>query len=68
MGLHEYECPACGGAMEFNPGTQKLKCPFCDSEFDVKDYVANHKSSSTGESADTYETNGGSQDNTPMFI
>jgi DNA-directed RNA polymerase subunit RPC12/RpoP len=68
MALHEYECPACGGAMEFNPGTQKLKCPFCDSEFDVKDYVANHNSNSTGESADTYETNGGSDDATPMYI
>jgi DNA-directed RNA polymerase subunit RPC12/RpoP len=68
MALHEYECPACGGAMEFNPGTQKLKCPFCDSEFDVKDYVANHNSGSTGESADNYETNGGSDDSTPMYI
>ncbi|RKM54633.1 hypothetical protein D6853_12390 [Butyrivibrio sp. X503] len=52
MALQEYECPACGGAMEFNPHTQKLKCPFCDSEFDVKDYVANHNSSSQGEVAD----------------
>ena len=37
MSLQEYECPACGGAMEFNPTTQKLKCLYCDSEFDVKD-------------------------------
>ena len=66
MALHEYECPACGGAMEFNPGTQKLKCPFCDSEFDVKDYVANHNSNSTGESAENYQT--GNSDNTPMYI
>jgi DNA-directed RNA polymerase subunit RPC12/RpoP len=52
MALQEYECPACGGAMEFNPHTQKLKCPFCDSEFDVKDYVANHNSQSAGTLAD----------------
>jgi DNA-directed RNA polymerase subunit RPC12/RpoP len=56
MALHEYECPACGGAMEFNPKTQKLKCPFCDSEFDVKDYQANQNSNSTGESAENYTT------------
>ena len=67
MALHEYECPACGGAMEFNPKTQKIKCPFCDSEFDVKDYVANHNSNSSGESAENYTTDS-SQDGTPMFI
>ena len=31
----EYKCPNCGGSMEFDSGTQKMKCPFCDSEFDV---------------------------------
>ncbi len=67
MALHEYECPACGGAMEFNPGTQKLKCPFCDSEFDVRDYVANHNSNSTGQSAENFQTDS-SDDNTPMYI
>ena len=32
----EYKCPNCGGALEFNSATQKMKCPFCDSEFDVE--------------------------------
>ena len=67
MALHEYECPACGGAMEFNPKTQKIKCPYCDSEFDVHDYVANHNSESTGESAENYVTDS-SPDDTPMYI
>lgn len=31
----EYKCPACGGKLEFNSNSQKMKCPFCDSEFDV---------------------------------
>ena len=68
MALHEYECPACGGAMEFNPTTQKLKCPFCDSEFDVKDYVANHNSNSTGTPEESTASADNSQDSTPMFI
>ena len=53
--------------MEFNPHTQKIKCPYCDSEFDVKDYVANHNSNSTGESAENYNTDSGNDD-TPMYI
>ena len=35
--LLEYECPACGGGLEFDPLLQKVKCPYCESEFDVAD-------------------------------
>ena len=31
----EYKCPACGGALQFDSGTQNLKCPYCDTEFAV---------------------------------
>ena len=31
----EYECPCCGGAVEFDSTLQKMKCPYCDTEFDV---------------------------------
>lgn len=34
----EYKCPACGGAMEFDSSTQKMKCPYCDTEVDVNEY------------------------------
>ena len=40
MGLTEYECPACGGAMEFNAKSQMLFCPFCDTKIKVTDYKA----------------------------
>ncbi len=40
MGLTEYECPACGGAMEFNAKDQMLSCPFCDTKIRVEDYKA----------------------------
>lgn len=34
--LLEYKCPCCGGAIEFNTEVQKMKCPYCDTEFDVE--------------------------------
>lgn len=39
--LIEYKCPCCGGAIEFNSTLQKMKCPYCDTEFEmeaVKEY------------------------------
>lgn len=33
--LLEYKCPCCGGAIEFNSSTQNMKCPYCDTEFEV---------------------------------
>ena len=33
--LLEYKCPACGGALSFDSGVQKMKCPYCDTEFEV---------------------------------
>ena len=34
--LQEYKCPCCGGALEFNSSVQKMKCPFCDTEFEME--------------------------------
>ena len=34
--LLEYKCPACGGALSFDASLQKLKCPYCDTEFEVE--------------------------------
>lgn len=36
MALLEYKCPNCGGAIQFNPGTQEMVCPYCDSVMDVE--------------------------------
>ncbi len=33
--IQQYKCPSCGGALEFDSDSQKLKCPFCDSDFDI---------------------------------
>ena len=32
----EYKCPCCGGAIEFDSSLQKMKCPYCDTEFEVE--------------------------------
>ncbi|MDD6341355.1 MAG: hypothetical protein PUA50_03425 [Eubacteriales bacterium] len=34
--LLEYKCPCCGGAISFDSELQKLKCPYCDTEFEVE--------------------------------
>ena len=31
----DYKCPHCGGKLEFQPGTEQLQCPYCDSVVDV---------------------------------
>ena len=35
MALLDYKCPNCGGAIQFDPGTQEMVCPFCDSVMNV---------------------------------
>lgn len=34
--LLEYKCPCCGGAISFDTSLQKLKCPYCDTEFEAE--------------------------------
>ena len=48
--LIEYKCPSCGGVLQFDSATQKLKCPYCDSTFDV----------------DAFKTDDGTQASTPV--
>ncbi len=34
--LQEYKCPCCGGAIAFDSSAQKMKCPYCDTEFEME--------------------------------
>ena len=34
-GILEYKCPCCGGAITFDSRVQKMKCPYCDTEFEM---------------------------------
>lgn len=33
--LQQFKCPNCGGFVEFNSTSQKMQCPYCETEFDV---------------------------------
>ena len=33
--LIQYKCPCCGGRIEFDSSLQRVKCLYCDMEFDV---------------------------------
>ena len=32
----EYKCLACGGAIGFDSNIQKMKCPYCDTEYEME--------------------------------
>ncbi len=34
--LQEYKCPCCGGGIAFDSRAQKMKCPYCDTEFEME--------------------------------
>ena len=59
-----YLCPACGGTLEFDSKTQKMKCPFCDTEVDIADLEDKHSSTKDA----TSYTEEDSQDNLAYYI
>ena len=38
--LQEYKCPCCDGTISFDADSQKLKCPYCGTEFDIETIVS----------------------------
>ena len=54
--LNEYKCPACGGAMEFDSETQKMKCPYCDTELDVSAFADSEDKSEAGSKSVSWES------------
>ncbi len=39
-----YKCPSCGGTLEFDSNSQKMKCPYCDTEIEVEELSKIHES------------------------
>ena len=38
--LQEFKCPCCDGAIEFDSRLQKMKCPYCGTDFEIADLQA----------------------------
>ena len=57
----EYKCPCCGGYLEFNAVSQKLKCPYCESIFEITDFADETKDTNEKEKP-KQDTNGWSAD------
>ena len=34
-GQDQYQCPSCGAALEFAPGTAGMTCPYCQARLDI---------------------------------
>ena len=60
--LQEYKCPCCGGAIAFDSTIQKMKCPYCDTEFEMET-LASYDSALKDEPAEAmqWESTGGAQ-------
>ena len=60
--LQEYKCPCCGGAIAFDSSIQKMKCPYCDTEFEME-ALAGYDSElkNTKEDDMKWETSAGSE-------
>jgi len=54
MALQQYKCPCCSGAIEFNPNAQRMKCPYCDTEFDM-DTLLQYDADLSSDSTDSME-------------
>jgi predicted RNA-binding Zn-ribbon protein involved in translation (DUF1610 family) len=54
MEIKEYKCPNCSGAVKFDSGIQKMKCPYCDTEFDIE-ALADYQKTVTAPETDNVE-------------
>jgi len=36
MDIKEYKCPNCNGVVKFDIQSQGMKCPYCDTEFEIE--------------------------------
>lgn len=53
----EYKCPSCGGNVSFNTVSQKMKCPYCESEFHVSTIKKYQEALKGKDSIDEIKTN-----------
>lgn len=75
--IQEYKCPACGGTMEFDSKSQKMKCPYCDTMIDMAEFEEEEKepeAKSTASSKDFWGASGdatwqaGEEENMKVYV
>jgi len=59
MQIDGYKCPNCGGTVKFDSSSQAMKCPFCDTEFELA-ALEEHQKEISAPAQDDY--NWGTQD------
>lgn len=60
--VKEYKCPCCSAKLEFDSSSQNMKCPYCESEFDVstvQDYNEQLSEVTEGNEEMSWETSAG---------
>ncbi len=62
MAEMQYKCPCCGGQIEFDSASQNMKCPYCDTEYEVET-LKSYDDVLSGEQADKmdWDTSAGSE-------
>ncbi len=59
----EYKCPNCGGVVTFDSKSQQMKCPYCDTTFEVdavKEFQDEQANAADDYSWEAYDQNSGS--------
>ena len=59
--LFSCTCPCCGGSLKFEASLQKVKCEYCDTEFEVSDLKELNDSSNTIEENTSWDTSNNEQ-------
>jgi len=62
MSSHEFECPSCGGIMEFDTASQMLKCLYCDTMLSIEEYEKIRKDNQAESSEDNISTSENAND------
>ena len=50
----EYKCPCCNAGLPFSETLQKMKCQYCDNEFDPETVIAYNEDISQGDGAEIH--------------
>lgn len=54
-----YKCPCCGGAIAFDSTLQKMKCPYCDTEFELETLASHDDGLQNEQDSMNWETSAG---------